>query len=97
MQYVEHFLKENLPDFSFQMPEATYLAWIDVRKVPFSMNQIQKAFIDIGGIAVMDGQVYGENGQGFLRMNCGCPRSKLEEGLKRMKKAMDAIEQEKKL
>ena len=65
MQYVEHFLKENLPDFSFQMPEATYLAWIDVRKVPFSMNQIQKAFIDIGGIAVMDGQVYGEMDKDF--------------------------------
>lgn len=93
MQYVETFLKENIPDFTFHIPESTYLAWIDVRNAPFTMDEIQKAFIEIGEVAIMDGKVYGENGRGFLRMNCGCPRSKLEEGLKRMKKAMDALYQ----
>lgn len=95
MRYVETYLKENIPDFTFHIPESTYLAWIDVRKAPFSMDEIQKAFIEIGEIAIMDGKVYGDNGIGFLRMNCGCPRSKLEEGLKRMKKAMDALYQRK--
>lgn len=97
MKYVETFLQDNIPDFSFQSPESTYLAWIDVRNSPFTMNEIQKAFIEIGKVAIMDGKVYGENGKGFLRMNCGCPRSKLEEGLKRMKKAMDALYQGKQL
>ncbi|WP_044600132.1 MalY/PatB family protein [Candidatus Stoquefichus massiliensis] len=95
MRYVETYLKENIPDFTFHIPESTYLAWIDVRKAPFSMDEIQKAFIEIGEVAIMDGKVYGDNGIGFLRMNCGCPRSKLEEGLKRMKKAMDALYQRK--
>lgn len=95
MRYVETYLKKNIPDFTFHIPESTYLAWIDVRNVPFSMDEIQKAFIEIGEIAIMDGKVYGDNGIGFLRMNCGCPRSKLEEGLKRMKKAMDALYQRK--
>lgn len=95
MRYVETYLKENIPDFTFHIPESTYLAWIDVRKAPFSMDEIQKAFIEIGEVAIMDGKVYGDNGIGFLRMNCGCPRSKLEEGLKRMKKAIDALYQRK--
>ena len=34
----------------------------------------------------MKGEVYGDNGAKYLRMNCGCPRSKLEEGMKRLKK-----------
>lgn len=93
MKLVEDFIKEELPDFRFQRPEATYLAWIDGRNVPFTSEQIQDALVNIGGVAIMKGETYGENGQKYLRMNLGCPRSKLEEGLKRFKKAMDSLYQ----
>jgi len=93
MQLVEEFIQEHLPDFYFQRPEATYLAWIDARDVPFTSDQIQEAFVNIGGIAIMKGETYGENGKKYLRMNLGCPRSKIQEGLKRMKKAMDTLYQ----
>lgn len=93
MQFVEEFISDNLPDFHFQRPEATYLAWIDARDVPFTSQQIQEALVDIGGIAIMKGETYGENGKKYLRMNLGCPRSKIQEGLRRMKKAMDALYQ----
>ena len=78
MELVENFIHENLPDFKFERPEATYLAWIDARDVPFTA-------------AIMKGETYGENGTKYLRMNLGCPRSKIEEGLKRFKKAMDYL------
>ena len=39
----------------------------------------------------MKGEIYGENGAKYLRMNLGCSRSKIEEGLKRFKKAMDYL------
>lgn len=91
MEFVENFLKENLPDFHFQRPEATYLAWIDARNVPFTSDEIQDALVNIGGVAIMKGETYGINGKKYLRMNLGCPRSKIAEGLKRMKKAMDAL------
>lgn len=91
MEMVENFIKEELPDFKFQRPEATYLAWIDARDVPFTANEIQDALVNVGGIAIMKGETYGENGTKYLRMNLGCPRSKIEEGLKRFKKAMDYL------
>ena len=93
MQYVENFIKKELPDFRFRMPEGTYLAWIDARKVPFTSDEIQDALVNVGGIAIMKGETYGENGTKYLRMNLGCPLSKIEEGCKRMKKAMDALYQ----
>lgn len=93
MELVEKFIQDNLPDFHFQRPEATYLAWIDARDVPFTSEQIQEALVDIGGVAIMKGETYGENGKKYLRMNLGCPRSKVQEGLDRMKKAMDALYQ----
>ena len=91
MQLVEDFLAKELPDFKFKMPQGTYLAWIDARNVPFTSEEIQNALIKIGKVAIMRGEVYGENGNKFLRLNCGCPRHKLEEGLYRMKVAMEAL------
>ena len=91
MKLLEDFIEENLPDFHFHRPEATYLAWIDCRDVPFTSDEIQEALINIGGVAIMKGETYGENGTKYLRMNLGCPRSKLQEGLQRFKKAMDAL------
>ena len=50
--------------------------------------------VHIGKVAIMKGETYGSNGKGYLRMNCGCPRAKLLEGLQRMKKAVDALYEE---
>lgn len=91
MELVENFIHENLPDFKFERPEATYLAWIDARDVPFTADEIQDVLVNVGGVAIMKGETYGENGTKYLRMNLGCPRSKIEEGLKRFKKAMDYL------
>lgn len=91
MEMVENFIRNHLPDFKFQKPEATYLAWIDAREVPFSADEIRDALVNVGGVAIMKGGTYGENGAKYLRMNLGCPRSKIEEGLKRFKKAMDYL------
>ena len=93
MEFLEDFIKNNLPDFHFHRPEATYLAWIDCRDVPFTSDEIQDALVNIGGVAIMKGETYGENGTKYLRMNLGCPQSKLQEGLQRFKKAMDALYQ----
>lgn len=87
MEYIKDFLDNELPDFKFEIPEATYLAWINIEDVPFTSDEIQKAFIDIGKVAVMKGEVYGL--EKYLRLNCGCPKSKLKDGLNRIKKAMD--------
>lgn len=91
MELVENFVRDELPDFKFQRPEATYLAWIDGRDVPYTSEEIQDALVNVGGVAIMKGETYGENGSKYLRMNLGCPRSKIEEGLKRFKKAMDYL------
>ena len=93
MQYVEDFIKKELPDFQFHQPDATYLAWIDIRHVPYTSDEVQDALVNIGGVAIMRGETYGENGNKYLRMNLGCPLSKIEEGLKRVKLAMDALYQ----
>jgi len=73
----------------FTIPEATYLAWIDVRQVPASWEEIQNALVKTGKVGIMPGETYG--GSKHLRMNLGCPRAKLEEGLRRMEKGLREI------
>lgn len=94
MSYLANYLKEELPDIAFRLPQSTYLAWLDVRGLGYSSETLQKALVNVGKVGIMRGEVYGENGQGFLRMNLGCPRAKMIEGLERMKQSLDYLKDE---
>lgn len=92
MEIVKEFLDAHLPAAHFHVPESTYLAWIDISDLPYSDQQLQEAMIHHGKVAIMPGEMYGENGKGFLRMNVGCPSSKVIEGLQRLKKAINYLD-----
>ena len=89
MQYLKEYIDSELPDFSFHIPDATYLAWIDISKVPFTSAEVQDALIHVGKVAIMAGETYGMDK--YLRLNCGCPLSKLKDGLNRLKLSMDYL------
>lgn len=93
MKTVSNFLKHHMPEFRFSMPEATYLAWIDASRSRLTEKELQDALIHRGKVAIMPGSLYGANNGPFLRMNVGCPRSKVLQGLKRMKRAVDQFNQ----
>ncbi|WP_035290397.1 PatB family C-S lyase [Clostridium sp. KNHs214] len=89
MDYIEKFINDNFHHINFKKPDGTYLAWIDCRKMPFSSEEIQDALVNIGGIGIMKGEVYGS--EKYLRLNCGCPLSKLKTGMNRFKKSIDYL------
>ena len=64
-------------------PEATYLAWIDIRELQL---EDAHAFFTEHGVGIAAGEEY--EGPGFIRLNYGCPQSVLVEGLSRMSKAV---------
>ena len=63
--------------------EATYLAWIDARET--GIDDIQERILK-AGVRLMDGKIF--MGDGFLRLNFACPKSVLEEAVKRIKIAL---------
>lgn len=83
--YVESFLAEYFPSIHVVPSESTYLMWIDISKYPLPMDEMQEKLVNKGKVAIMDGSVYGGNGEHFLRLNVGCPKEKLVEGMKRFK------------
>jgi cystathionine beta-lyase len=86
-EYVVTFLAEHLPQIRTTVPEATYLAWLDCREVGIEGN-VQKYLLEHAKVALNDGAGFGEGGAGFLRLNFGCPRPLLEQGLRQVAAAL---------
>lgn len=87
-QFAAKFIEENLPLLHLIHQEATYLLWLDISKV----SKYSKVFCDdlrqSTGLWITPGSVYGPSGEGFVRINIACPRTTLEDGLKRLKEGV---------
>lgn len=89
--YLEKWLAENLPMVKPLRPEGTYLIWLDFSALNMSKDEL-KTFLNTKARVAMDqGCWFGAGGEGFARMNIACHRSTLQEGLERIKKAIDAL------
>jgi len=84
LAYLATTLNDAFPQLRWQPPESTYLAWIDLRALEIDDDELQKKLIEEQQVAIMRGDLYGPQGRGFIRLNVGCPRAKLEEGVKRL-------------
>jgi len=77
----------DTPGLSMTHVEATYLAWIDTREANLD-NPAR--FFEEAGVGLSDGQDFG--GNGFVRLNFGCPRATLSEALNRIQRAMSSLD-----
>ena len=85
--YLYQYVKQELPGIEMGLPEGTYLAWLDCRNAGISDNPF-KFFLEKGRVAFNDGATFGSGGEGFIRLNFGCPHSMLTQTLERMKLAL---------
>jgi cystathionine beta-lyase len=83
---VYQFFAAHLPMLKIAPMEATYLAWFDAR--PLGVANPHKFFED-HGIGLSNGADFGE--PGFLRLNFGCRRAMLQDGLDRMRRAVETL------
>lgn len=84
LRYVAEQLNAAFPQLNWQPPQATYLAWIDLSALGIDDKALQKVLIEQQKVAIMPGYTYGVEGNGYVRLNAGCPRSKLEQGVERL-------------
>ncbi len=82
--YVARFL----PGVKMRKPEGTYLAWLDCRAAGIGASPAG-FFLDHARVALNEGASFGADGAGFVRLNFGCPRAMLMEGLERMRAALE--------
>lgn len=78
---------ERLPGVRIRSPEGTFLAWLDCRNSAAAPDP-HRFFLERAGVGLNAGPDFGPPGRGFVRLNFGCPRATLEEGLARMQRAL---------
>lgn len=89
--FLDSFFKTNLPKVKVMKPEATFLIWLDF--TAYEMNDIElwKFATEKAKVGLNNGGKFGTGGECWLRLNIGCPKSVLEEGLERLKMAFENI------
>ena len=92
--YTMKYVRENFPGVVVYPPEGMYLAWLDFRSAGIPGNDPYTLFLEKARVALNDGPTFGPGGQGFARLNFGCPRAMLTEGLDRMRDAFRAYRAE---
>jgi len=88
MDFIDTFVKEKLPEITFVKPEGTYLAWLDFRKLGMDKLALEALMQSEAKLALDEGYIFGEGGEGFERINVACPRAILEEALNRIEKVL---------
>ncbi len=88
-KFTKDYLDENLPNTVFNIPESTYLAWIDVSAYVPEDTNLTLYFAENAGVLLEGGDMFVSNADGFIRLNIACPRAILKEGLDRISKVLN--------
>ncbi len=87
--FVKDFLAQNIPGVTFREPEATYLLWLDFRALELDHEELKTMMIEEAGLALNSGVDFGEEGDGFMRLNVACPQEMLKKALQRLQKVVE--------
>ncbi len=88
-EFMREFCSEHLPSFPIAELEGTYLVWMDCRALNRNSEQLEQELVENAALWLNAGTMYGEDGNGFMRWNIACPRSRLAEGLQRFKRFVE--------
>lgn len=86
--YLKAYFMEYLPHYPVITLEGTYLVWVDCSVLKQSSKEIVDTLLAREKLWVNEGSMYGEAGEGFIRINIACPRQELIEGLERLRRAL---------
>lgn len=95
LNYLRSYLKESLPLVRLTEPEGTYLVWLDFNALPVTDKERIHILEQTGKLWLDTGTMFGEEGSGYERINIACPRTTLEEAMKRLSIAYDTMLQTK--
>lgn len=85
VDYVSDFLKENLPLVKFYKPQATYMMWLDFNGYGLDEETLWHKMTQEAQLGFNRGSDFGQEGTNFFRVNLACPRSTVEEAMRRLR------------
>lgn len=90
-EFIKEYCEKNIPKIKPNIPDATYLVWLDCRELEMNNQQLREFMIYKAKIGLNEGCSFGRSLTGFMRLNAACPRGTLEAALKQLKEAVDLL------
>lgn len=91
IRFTEKFCRENIPGVKALRPEASFLVWLDCRELGLDHDALVDLFVNNARVALNDGEMFGSQGKGFMRLNVATPKSVLENILVRIERAVASL------
>lgn len=85
---LQELVARHLPRAVLTPMEGTYLAWLDCRAYGMTTDELLAKAAE-AGVVFTSGEFFGHGGEGYLRINIGCPRRYVEEGILRLAVALE--------
>ena len=83
------FIEKNISQWKVCRLEGTYLPWIDISAMGVTSKALCDRLVREAKVWINPGSMYGlESGEGYIRVNIACPRSRLQEALQRIKQVL---------
>lgn len=84
VEFIKNYVEVNLPNVRMITHEATYLVWLDFRKLGFTAAELDDLIVNKSKLWLDSGKIFGKSGEGFQRINAACPRRLLEDAMARL-------------
>lgn len=91
IDFVDDFLRREIPEVSIVKPQASFLVWMDFSRLGLTHERLVGMLVDDARLAMNDGAMFGREGEQHMRMNVGTQRSVVAEAMNRLKMAVDKI------
>lgn len=91
LDYLNHYLKENIPQIKMIRPEGTYLVWLDCSELNMIDEELKNFIIQNAGLGLNAGTMFGTGGEGFMRINIACPKQTITDALTRLENAVNKL------
>lgn len=88
IDFVDEFLRREIPEIKIMRPEASFLVFLDCRSLGLTTEELAKLFTDKAHLALNTGASFGPGGEGYMRLNVGAPRSIIEKALVQLREAI---------
>lgn len=89
--FMEQWLQAHLPQVKALRPQASFLVWLDCRALHLDHEALVDLFVNHAHLALNDGEMFGPEGHGFMRMNVATQRSVLQTALRQLEEAVAEI------
>lgn len=86
--FLKEYIEKNMPQIHVLVPEGTYLVWLDFQELGLTENEREKLIVNKARLWLDSGAMFGEDGEGFERINIACPRIILETALEQLREAL---------